>query len=252
MSRYDVSFQMYSSRLFPAEGQLAYLAEVGYDAVELFLPNYEHDAAGFKRQADAVGLKVSGIHMPLAGLDKEPKRFFDYAHTLGTTTLIPPYVPQTERRPTAAFWQSVGEILGRGAEGAKAEGLRVEWHNHDFEYVKLEDRTRPIDHIMAASGPDVTLELDIGWVVRGWADPAQELMKYADRITTIQLKDTAPAGTALDEGWVTTGDGIIDWKALYPLFGNTKATTLVVEHDNPSDWKVLAKRSINYIRTLIA
>lgn len=251
MSRYAVSFQMYSSRLFPAAGQLAYLAEVGFDAVELFLPNYQADAAGFRREADAAGLKISGIHMPLAGLDKEPKRFFDYAHTLGATTLIPPYVGQAERRPTVEYWRSVGEILARGAEAAKAEGLRVEWHNHDYEYVKLEDRSRPIDHIMDAAGPAVTLELDIGWVMRGWADPAQELVKYAGRITTIQLKDTAPAGTALDDGWVPTGDGIIDWTALYPLFGATKATTLVVEHDNPSDWKLLAKRSVDYIRALV-
>lgn len=252
MSSYSVSYQMYSSRLFPAEGQLAYLAEVGYDAVELFLPNYEQDAHKFRQQADDVGLKVSGIHMPLVGLANEPKRFFDYAHTLGTTTLIPPYIPQGERRPTAEYWRSVGETLRRGAELAKAEGLRVEWHNHDFEYVRLEDRTRPIDHLMAASGPDVTLEIDLGWVTRGWANPAQELQRYADRITTIQLKDTAPAGTALDEGWVPTGDGIIDWQTLYPLFADTKADTLVVEHDNPTDWKVLAKRSVDYIRTLMA
>jgi len=253
MSRYAISFQMYSSRLFPpTEPQLAYLAELGYDAVELFLPNYEADAAGFRRQLDAVGLKCSGIHMPLTGLANEPKRFFDYAHALGTDTLIPPYVPQAERRPTAAYWRSIGDILAKGAAAAKPEGLRVEWHNHDFEYVRLEDRTRPIDHLLDAAGPDVGFEIDLGWVVRGWADPAQELVRYANRITTIQLKDTAPAGTAIDDGWVPTGDGIIDWKALYPLFAATNAKVLVVEHDNPTDWKVLASRSIKYIRDLIA
>ena len=80
--------------------------------------------------------------------------------------------------------------------------------------------------------------------------PGKELAKYADRITAIQLKDTAPPGTALDEGWAATGDGIIDWPALYPLFAATRATVLVVEHDNPTDWKACAARSIAYIRAL--
>ena len=253
MSRYSISFQLYSSRLFPPiEAHLDYLAEVGYDALELWLPAYESNAADFRRRMDDTGLRCSGIHMPLAGLIKEPKKFFDYAHALGTTTLIPPYIPAADRSATADGWRRVGESLGAGAEAAKKEGLKVAWHNHDFEYHRLEDRSRPIDILLEAAGPDVDFEIDIGWVTRCWADPAQELQRYADRITTIQLKDTAPPGTALDEGWVPTGDGIIDWKALYPLFAKTRADVLVVEHDNPTDWKVLAKRSVDYIKALIA
>lgn len=253
MSRYSISFQLYSSRLFPPiEDHLVYLAEVGYDALELWLPAYETRAADFRKRMDDAGLRCSGIHMPLAGLINEPKKFFDYAHTLGTKTLIPPYIPAAERSATVDGWRRVGESLGVGAEAAKKEGLNVAWHNHDFEYHRLEDRSRPIDILLEAAGPNVDFEIDIGWVTRGWADPAQELHAYADRITTIQLKDTAPPGTATDEGWVPTGDGIIDWKSLYPLFAQTRADVLVVEHDNPADWKVLAKRSVDYIKALIA
>jgi sugar phosphate isomerase/epimerase len=253
MSRYSISFQLYSSRLFPPiEAHLDYLAEVGYDALELWLPAYESRTTEFRRRMDDAGLSCSGIHMPLTGLVNEPSRFFDYAHALGTKTLIPPYIPAAERSATTDGWRRVGESLGTGAEAAKKEGLKVAWHNHDFEYHRLEDRSRPIDILLESAGPGVDFEIDIGWVTRGWADPAQELQKYADRITTIQLKDTALPGTATDEGWVPTGDGIIDWKSLYPLFAKTRADVLVVEHDNPTDWKVLAKRSVDYIKTLIA
>lgn len=252
MSRYSLSFQLYSSRLFPPLGpQLPFLKSVGYDAVELWPPAYEADPAAFRLALDDAGLACSGMHLPLAGLVAEPRRWFDLAHAVGTDTLIPPYVPQAERRPTAEFWRGVGERLGSAAELAKAEGLKVAWHNHDFEYVRLEDRSRPIDHILEAAGPGVDLEIDIGWVVRGWADPAKELARYADRITAIQLKDTAPAGTEADEGWTPTGDGIIDWPTLRPLFDATRATVLVVEHDNPGDWQTLARRSADYIRRLV-
>lgn len=253
MSRYSVSFQMYSARNFPPVApQLDYLASIGYDAVELWGPNFTEDAAGFRRQLDATGLACSGMHIPLKGFVDEPQRFVDYAGIIGTDTLIPPYVPQTARQPTASFWRGVGENLAKGAEAVAPHGLKVAWHNHDFEYVRLEDRTRPIDHILEAAGANVDFEIDIGWLTRAWADPALELNRYADRITFIQLKDTAKAGVESEDGWTATGDGIIDWRALYPLFEKTRANVLVVEHDNPADWKVLAARSLHYIRTLIS
>lgn len=253
MSRYQISFQLYSARFFPPlEPQLAYLAELGYDAVEPWLPAYGDDPALFRRQIDAAGLKCSGFHMPLAGLEAEPRRFLDIAQTIGADTLIPPWLPPEERSADAAGWRRVGAALAKGAELAKAEGLKLAWHNHDFEYFALRDGSRPIDHLLAEAGDGVDFEIDIGWVVRGGADPAAELTRYADRITQIQLKDTAPLGdTAIDEGWRPTGDGIIDWPLYYPQFASTRADVLVVEHDNPTDWKVLAKRSIDYIRALV-
>ena len=66
----------------------------------------------------------------------------------------------------------------------------------------------------------------------------------------IQTKDTAPLGTRADDGWAATGDGIIDWAALVPLFEATKADHLVTEHDNPSNWQQSAPRSINPLRGL--
>jgi sugar phosphate isomerase/epimerase len=149
-----------------------------------------------------------------------------------------------------AYWQSLGDKLATGAAVAKPHGLKVAWHNHDFEYVALPDGTRPIEHILNAGNPDVLFEIDCGWIVRAGADPAAELKRYADRIVAIQLKDTAPLGTRQDDGWTATGDGIIDWAALVPLFRATKADHIVAEHDNPGDWQAFARRSIDHMKTL--
>jgi sugar phosphate isomerase/epimerase len=50
-------------------------------------------------------------------------------------------------------------------------------------------------------------------------------------------------------GWTATGDGIIDWAALVPLFRATRPITSS-EHDNPGNWKQFAERSINHLRGL--
>jgi sugar phosphate isomerase/epimerase len=247
MTRYPIAYQLYSSRNFPPlDSQLPELKAMGYDAIEPWLPAYEANPAAFRQALDNAGLACYGFHMPLSGLAKEPNRFIDIALTLGARYMIPPFVPAEDRRPTADYWKSIGETLAVGAAKASPHGLKVLWHNHAFEYATLPEGTRPIDHILAA--PDVYFEIDCGWIARGGADPAAELTRYADRILVIQTKDLAPQGTTAEDGWAATGDGVINWSALAPLFRATSAHHLCTEHDNPADWRRFAKRSINHLR----
>lgn len=248
---YPIAYQLYSSRNFPPlAAQFPILKEMGYDAIEPWLPAYKADPALFRRQLDDAGLACFGFHMPLSGLVDEPERFIDVALTLGATLMIPPYIPAEERQATPAFWQRLGEQLAEGAQKAQPHGLKVAWHNHDFEYMPLPDGSRPIDHILETGGETVWLEIDCGWITRAGADPAAELTRYAGRIAAIQTKDTAPPGTTADDGWTATGDGIIDWEKLVPLFKKTAADHIVTEHDNPSDWRRFAERSIDKLRAL--
>ncbi|MGO8658655.1 sugar phosphate isomerase/epimerase, partial [Rhizobium ruizarguesonis] len=78
-------------------------------------------------------------------------------------------------------------------------GLKVAWHNHDFEFFALADGSRPIDHIFDGGGDAVWFEIDCGWITRAGADPAAELKRFADRIIAIQMKDMAPKGTVTED-----------------------------------------------------
>lgn len=249
--KYPIAYQLYSSRNFPPlADQLPILKSMGYDAIEPWLPAYEADPKLFRQQLDDAGLKCFGFHMPLDGLVNEPALYIDIAKTLGATYMIPPYIPEEERQDTPAFWRDLGRKLTEGADRVKGEGLKVAWHNHDFEFLQSPDGSRPIDHIFDEAGPGVSLEIDCGWIKRAGADPAAELERFADRISVIQTKDTAPLGTTADDGWTATGDGIIEWEKLAPLFKKTNADHIVTEHDNPSDWQSFAKRSIDYLEKL--
>lgn len=248
---YPIAYQLYSSRQFPPiDAHLVELKAMGYDAIEPWLPAYEENPAAFRQSLDDAGLGCIGFHMPLDGLINEASRFIDIAQILGATYLIPPYIPEEERQNTPVFWRSIGAKLAKGADDVAPHGLQVAWHNHDFEYRPLPDGSRPIDHLLGAAGPNVGFEIDCGWITRAGVDVAAELVRYGDQIIAIQLKDMAPAGTEMDDGWTATGDGIIDWSKLAPLFSKTAATHLVTEHDNPSDWRAFAKRSIDHIRKL--
>lgn len=245
---YQLSFQLYSTRNFPPqEAVLAELARIGYDAVEPWLPDFGDDPKAFRRRIDDAGLACLGFHMPFKGLVNEPQRFIDIAHTIGARLMIPPTIVADERPTEADGWRRIGDALRKGGEAAKAEGLQVVWHNHAFDFATLPDGSRPIDLMLGTAGDIVGFEIDFAWITRAECDPVTELKRFAPRIAAIQVKDTAPLGTVEEGGWAATGDGIVDWASLFPLFGTTPADHLVVEHDNPADWQRVAQRSYDFM-----
>ena len=250
-ANYAVSYQLYSSRKFPPlEAQLPRLKEMGYDAVEPWPGAYEEDPNALRRALDDVGLGCLGFHMQLHGLNTNPERYIEIAQLLGATNMIIPSVPEEERRDSAGFWQGVGGLLRRGAELVEADGIKVLWHNHGFEFELLPDGSRPINRIFEGAGESVGYEIDCGWVVRAGADVVVECARYGERITAIHMKDTAPEGTRREDGWTAIGDGIIDWGPLVSVFRQTCADHVVVEHDNPLDWEEFASKSIQCIKNL--
>ncbi|HZP21493.1 MAG TPA: sugar phosphate isomerase/epimerase [Bauldia sp.] len=246
-------FALYSSRNFwPLEPQLGVLKEMGYDSVEPWWPAYGDDPKAFRKMVDAAGLAAPVAHMSVAGIVNETERFIDIAGTIGATLMVCPWLPPDERGTTADDWKRLGAAIAKAGAKAREAGRKVLWHNHDFEYSRLPDGSRPIDHLLAAAGDEVGFEIDCAWVVRGGADVAAELTRYGRRIDAIQVKDTAPPGTRAEEGWVATGDGIVPWKEIWPLFARTNSDLIIMEHDNPADWQKFARRSLDYARKMQA
>ncbi len=250
MPNYRISFQLYSARKFPPiEKHLETLAAIGYDAVEPYGGAYQADPKGFRALCDASGLKIPTCHMPLADLDGDRAKVIDAAKTMGLETVIVPAVPQDQRTQSAAGWQALGARLSEHAEALKAAGLKLAWHNHAFEYVKLNDGSRPIEHLLR--GANVLWEPDLGWIVRGGCDIATELGKFQGKVAALHIKDLAPAGVTADDGWTDIGAGTIDWKALWPTIEKTGTDLLVFEHDAPSDWEKFARTSYTFVSGLI-
>ena len=115
---------------------------------------------------------------------------------------------------------------------------------------RCRDGSRPIDRILEGGGEDVGYEIDIGWLTRAGVSAEDEFERYGNRIHAIHVKDTASDGVIEEDGWVAAGDGIIDWNALQSHFRKTHAAYVVAEHDNPSDWRRFAERSIRFMRRI--
>jgi sugar phosphate isomerase/epimerase len=242
-----LSYQLYSSRNFPPLGEtLAMLADLGYDAVEGYGALYADDAqvAALTAALGTSGLAMPTGHFGLAQLETEPDKVLAIARALGIGRIYCPYLMPQDRPTDAAGWRAFGARLQAAGRPIRDAGLGFGWHNHDFELRPLPDGSIPQDLIFAG-GPDLEWEIDVAWVVRGGADPAAWIARYAPRITAAHLKDIAPAGqNAGEDGWADLGAGTVPWKALMAALRHTPCDVFIVEHDNPSDHARFARRSL--------
>lgn len=244
----QLSYQLYSSRNFgPLAQTLEMLGSLGYTNVEAYgaLLADESNRALLGQGLRAHGLAMPSAHMGLAELEADAAGIAVKAKELGIKTIYCPHITPEERPSDAAGWHAFGARLQAAGAPIMAAGIGFGWHNHDFEFKALPDGSLPIEHLMAG-GPDLSLELDVAWVVRAGVDPLPWIAKYADRMGAAHIKDIAPAGEKTDEdGWADVGSGVMDWPALAKALQATTASLFVMEHDNPSDDARFAAASLS-------
>lgn len=243
----DFSYQLYSSRNFPPlAATLKMVADAGYRNVEGYGALYADDAKVKELTGNLSehGLKMPTGHFGIDMLEQEPEKVLAIARAVGIETIYCPYLPAEERPTDGAGWQAFGARLQKAGEPYRGAGLGFGWHNHDFEFTRTRDGVLPITAIFEG-GPDLEWEADIAWVVRGGADPLEWIRNYGKRITSVHVKDIAPAGEKADEdGWADVGTGTVDWKTIMAALKGGRVRVFVMEHDNPKDDRRFATASL--------
>ncbi|MEP0520477.1 MAG: sugar phosphate isomerase/epimerase [Hyphomicrobiales bacterium] len=244
----DFSYQLYSSRNFPTlKGTLSMLAGLGYAEVEGYGALYADAAAVDELIANLgdSGLKMPTAHMSIDMVENDPARVLEIAKALGITTIYVPYLVAEDRPTDADGWRAFGKRLEQAGEPLRAAGLGFGWHNHDFEFHALPSGEIPMELVFEAA-PSLQWEADIAWIVRGGGDPFDWIKRHGSKITSVHVKDIATEGEKLDEdGWADVGDGTMDWAGIMTAArSSTPAKHFIMEHDNPSDDKRFATRSL--------
>ena len=68
-------------------------------------------------------------------------------------------------------FKKVADRLNAASTVAKASGLKLAYHNHDFEFTKYGEETGYETLLSGTDKDNVKFEMDIYWVVRSGNDP---------------------------------------------------------------------------------
>lgn len=243
-----VSLQIYSIRESgDFDAQLALAKACGFDWIES-VATHGLAPAEFAERVAAHGLKVSSMHVALALLESDKLGDIVQACRLtGCPLVVMPWLPMGERAATAAGWRAMGERLAGLGQALNAQGLRLAYHNHDWEFLSYDGRTALEWLLGAAPSEQLGWEADLGWVSRAGADPFHWVDRYADRLVAVHAKDIAPPRTTVDEdGWAALGQGVVPWDRLLPQLAS-RVGLVVFEHDKPKDAEAILRTSRRFL-----
>ena len=165
-------------------GVLAQVAAFGYGAVEPF--GILADPAGLRADLDAVGLAVSSVHA--APFGDQAEAIAGAARTLGADTVIVPY-QDPARFADADGVRALARELNEAAAWGAGHGLRVGYHNHDFELSSLIGGVTALEVLAGQLDDAVLLEVDTYWAAVGGQDVPALLGRLGDRVRYLHVKD---------------------------------------------------------------
>lgn len=270
-----IALQLYSVRDDMKEdfkGTLAKVKALGYDGVE-FAGLFGHDAATIKGWCEELGLNPISAHVPLKEMIEDCEGTLNTYKEIGVEYVVVPYV-DSDRRPGTEGWLPTIEAIAKIGAAAKEKGLTLLYHNHDFEFTKV-DGEYGLDMLYRMVPAEyLQTELDTCWVNVGGENPADYIRKYDGRCPVVHLKDFYRESVDADEPlyeligikseekkpkkknfeFRPVGKGLQDFPSILKASAAAGANWVVVEQDNPSMEKTpmeCAELSINYLKEIM-
>lgn len=193
MKDFKLGVQLYSVRddaEKDLEATLREIASMGYNGVEL-AGFYGRTPEEVNALAKECGLEVISAHIGLGefrGEKSVEEVIAQYraagCRYVGIASLA------VEDRPDGTNWADTCKLINKIAAECKKQGLTLLYHNHDFEFKKMEDGRSLLEALYDCAPADLLqTEIDICWANIVDYNPAKLLRKYAQRAPLLHLKD---------------------------------------------------------------
>jgi sugar phosphate isomerase/epimerase len=190
-SEAQLGVQLYSVRDDISPDKLAStlgrLAAMGFTHVEPY--RILENTAGLESAMGAAGLSAVAAHANIIDLNRD--EVVAAARQLGIGTIIIPWV-EPESIADRAGVETLAARINGAAEFARGFGIRIGYHNHDFEFSQHIDEVSAWELLVELLDDDVILELDTYWASVGGADVFELIPRLADRIRFLHVKNEPP------------------------------------------------------------
>lgn len=243
-----IGLQLYTVRAElekDVEATIAKVAGIGYNSVEVF--GYGNGKFFGKTPAEFLAiLKKNDLITPSGhysidtylsnGDEDDLKKTVGVAAQMGHEFLVIPYLADN-MRTSLDDYKKLAVKFNSAAVIAKSGGLKLAYHNHDFEFKDWGGGKTGFEVLLKDTDPSlVNFEMDIYWVVRAGHDPVKIIKEHPGRIKMWHLKDMAskePASytTAGPQFFAPVGSGIINFKEIFKYKKESGMKYFFVEQD---------------------
>ncbi len=199
-------------------GTLKMMAGEGYQLIEMcspkgyvdngFGPLVSMKASDMRSIINDAGLNCPSCHFGFGELTDDLDSRIEWAKELGLTQMICStfWLPKTS---TLDDYLKSADKLNKAAEKIKSAGMQAGFHNHEFEFAKL-DGQLIYDALMGRFDPElVKMQFQTEVINLGYK-AADYFKKYPGRFISSHLSDWTA-----DKKEVPVGQGVIGWKDFF-------------------------------------
>jgi sugar phosphate isomerase/epimerase len=169
------------------------------------------------------------------------------AAKMGQKYMAVAYLMPFERKSLSDYLK-VADILNKAGEITSKYDITMAYHNHDFEFISVDDQL-PMDILLKNTQSDlVKFELDIYWIKKAGHDPIQFFRQNKGRVPLWHIKDLEKE----TGDFAPVGDGIIDWSSIFKEEETAGLTHIFVEQDTHKSGTPLGNigKSFSWLRSL--
>ena len=229
-----IGAQLYTVRAFTQTEKdfaetIKKVADIGYQYVQISAvgPSVTAKIAADICAAHHIGVVVT--HTNPARIKDETDEVIKEHIILGADYIGIGSMPPEYRNSADGIKRFIADYQPAAAR-LKEAGLKLMYHNHDFEYEKWDGKNL-MEWLAGAFAPDkLGFILDTYWVQAAGADPAYWLTKLPGRVDVIHFKDMRMVDG--ERRMCEVMEGNLNWQAIFAACEKSRVKGAMVEQDD--------------------
>lgn len=234
------------------------VAEIGYSEVEPF--GYSTDGLfnlkpnKFKQLCDSLKISAPSGHY-LTGRHDESQtgtivngweKAIEDAKIMGHNYMVIAWLHPDERQSIAQY-NELAEMLNEAGKKCADAGIQLAYHNHDFEFQRL-NGAQPYNLLLRETDSElVKMELDLYWITKAGFEPLTYFEKHPGRFPLWHVKDMDKETGSFTE----VGNGVINFKKIFAAKNQAGLKHYFVEQDESKHPLKSIETSYNYVTQLL-
>ncbi len=207
---------------------LEQIAKMGYTTVQISAIGRDIPAATVREICDKHNLKIVVTHSDPNRILNDTDRLIEEHKVMGCKYIGMGAMPDKYR--TEEWIEHFVKDYLPAARKIKEAGLLLMYHNHAFEFQKVNGGKYIYDYLVEGFAPDeLGFILDTFWFQAAGTDVIEWIEKLKDRIPCVHFKDMAVVKN--DSIMAPVLEGNINFKKILKALENTSCEYILVEQD---------------------